>query len=112
MAAGKYRDWVIAQRAQQVPDGAGGVVSQWVTLVEFWAYVEPIGGREAMRANQLVADMDTRITTRWTTDIAAITAKDRIIHGAVIYNIVRPPADLKSRHREVEITCNSGANDG
>lgn len=65
-----------------------------------------------MRANQLVADMDTRITTRWTADTAAITAKDRLLVGLTIYNIVRPPADLKSRHREVEIMCNSGINDG
>lgn len=112
MGAGKYRHLVTVERVTQVPDGAGGMTTTWQPLGSFWASVEPIGGREALRAGQIVADMDTRITTRWSPMVSGITAKDRIIHGAVIYNIVRPPADLKSRHREVEITCNSGANDG
>ena len=112
MATGKYRDRVTAQRLQQVPDGAGGMPSQWVTLTQFWAFVEPIGGREAMRANQLLADTDARVTTRWTEAVASITAKDRLIVDGKPYSIVRPPADLRSRHRELEIMCNTGLNDG
>lgn len=112
MASGKYRSWVIAQRTQQVPDGAGGTVTSWVQLSEFWAFVEPIGGREAMRANQLLADTDTRVTTRWTDETAAITAKDRLVVDGTPYSIVRPPVDLRSRHREIEIMCNVGLNDG
>lgn len=112
MATGKYRDRVTAQRLQQIVDEAGGTVSQWVPLTQFWAFVEPIGGREAMRANQLLADMDVRVTTRWTEAAATITAKDRLLVDGKAHAIVRPPADLRSRHRELEIMCNTGLNDG
>lgn len=112
MSSGKYRTRVVAERLDVVQDGAGGVVSQWTRFAEFWANVEPISGREAMRANQLLADMDTRVTTRWTAAASGIHARDRLVVAGVPYSIVRPPMDLRTRHREIEIMCNLGLNDG
>lgn len=103
---------ITLQRAIQAEDGVGGTITTWTDLGTVWASVEPIGGREALRAGQLLAEMDTRIIVRWSPLVEGLTAKDRIVRGTTIYNIVRPPADRRMGHKQVEIMCNSGINDG
>lgn len=112
MASVRYRTRVIAQQLQETPDDAGGAASDWVPIAEFWAEMTPITGREQMRANQLIADMDTRFVARWAQPLLAITALHRLVVAGIPYSIVQPPKDVQSRHREIEFMCNVGLNDG
>lgn len=112
MASGRYRTRVVAERPIRTPDGAGGEVEVWDVVAEFWAEVTPTTGREQMRSGQRLADLDKRVITRWAPGAAGLTALDRLLIGGIPHPIIRPPVDIWSRHREIEIYCNEGLNDG
>lgn len=102
------RHTVWADECVTTPDGAGGQVTTWVPRFGFKASVEPISGREQMHANQLIADMDTRITLRWSVAAAQINATWRLRSGGVIYDIKAPPIDKSLARREIEILVRAG----
>jgi SPP1 family predicted phage head-tail adaptor len=106
------RHTVWADERVSLPDGAGGQALTWVPRFAFKASIEPITGREQMRANQPLADLDTRITLRWSKDAAALNATWRLRHGSVIYDIKRPPVEKTLGRREIEILAGSGLNQG
>lgn len=112
MRAGELRHTVYADEPISASDGEGGEVINWVPRLKFKAAVEPISGREALRSNQIVASMDTRITLRWSVEAAAIKPNWRLRHDGVIYNIARPPAEKALGRREIEIMVSSGLNQG
>lgn len=110
--AGKLRHRVRAERTVEATDGAGGVVTTWVPLAAFWAQVETVGGREALRSGQILADTQARINTHWSPTTASMTANDRLIYNNTIYSIVSPPADLTGNKEWIQFVCSAGLNDG
>lgn len=118
MSAGKYRHKVWADEPIAAQDeDTGEEVVEFVARGSMSCAIEPITGREALRADQILADMDTRITVRWSPFAAQITAKwrlrfERYGSQSVTYNITRPPAEKFMGMREIEFMCNSGLNDG
>lgn len=112
MRAGALRHTVWADEPVSASDGAGGQVVTWTPRLSFKASIEPITGREVLRSNQVIADLDTRITLRWSLAASVINATWRLRHGGVTYNIARPPAEKNIGHREIEILANSGLNQG
>lgn len=112
MRAGRLRHRVSFDEPVSASDGAGGETVTWVERGTAWATVEPIGGRETMRSEQMLAELHTRITVRWSALSIRATAKWRLRHGATLYDIVRPPADKRLARREIEFLCNSGITEG
>ena len=118
MSAGQYKHKVYADEPVATQDAdTGEEVVEFVERGAMRCKVEPISGREALRSEQIIADMDTRITVRWSTFAAAITAKWRLRFErngsqSVTYNIARPPAERFMEMREIEFICSSGLNDG
>jgi len=106
------RHTVAADERVTAPDGAGGEAVTWVQRLKFKARIEPVGGREQLRGNQLLADVDTRITLRYSRAAAAITPTWRLRHGGRIYDISAPPIEKNLGHAEIEILASSGLNDG
>lgn len=106
------RHTVLAEEPMAMPDGAGGQAITWVERLRFKASIEPLTGREQMRANQVIADMNTRIVLRWSPKAAAIKPTWRLRHGGVIYNIAQPPIERKLGRTEIEILAQSGLNEG
>lgn len=99
--------------APTVSRGASGQESiTWAPLATVWARVIPTTARERMNANQVLANIDARIHVRYSSEIAGIGAKHRIRHGAVVYNVSGPPANLDSRKVLLEILCRTGDNEG
>ena len=86
-------------------------IAAWLLVGEVWASIAPVGGREAARAGQIIASTETRIVIRWSARLADIHATWRIRRGDVIYNISRVVNGNLS-NREIELTCESGVNDG
>lgn len=115
MKIGSRRHRLLAQERFAVPDGEGGENEEWIPRgAVLWAGVEPLTGRELMRANQVIADMDTRITVGWNPQTDKIRATWRFVDmkRGTIYNIVRPPINKELANKEIEFIANSGANKG
>lgn len=111
MRAGLLRHRVTLERNESTQGPDGGEINAWVPVATVAASIEPIGGREAMRANQVIADTETRIRIRWSSQVAGINATWRAVHGDTIYNIKRV-ANIKTANREIELMCESGLNNG
>jgi len=112
----QHKVWADEPVITQDPDTGEEVIDDWTPRGRMSCAIEPISGRERLRADLIIADMDTRITVQWSTFAAAITAKWRlrfVRNGTnVIYNISRPPSEKLMGMREIEFVCNSGLNDG
>lgn len=112
MKAGLLRHRVAVDEAVVVQDTFGEPLTTWTTRAVVWAKVEPLRGREATQLGaQLLADMDTRVTMRWTPTIAAINPRWRLRFGAIVYNVVSV-ADIEMKHERFELLCSSGKNLG
>jgi head-tail adaptor len=117
MRAGRRRTRVIVDAPTEIQDPTNGEeLEGWRYTGSFLADVQPIAGREATRDSQLLAEMDTRITTLWSSFVDTITAKHRLrvrFRGReMIYNIAAPPIEVDLHKREVQFLCKSGVNVG
>jgi SPP1 family predicted phage head-tail adaptor len=83
----------------------------WTPVLAVWASVGPIVGRERLLGDQVLADMDTRVRVRWSSEVAAITPKHRIRHRGQVLNIVSI-VNVDSAMLVAEIMCQSGTNPG
>lgn len=111
MRAGRLRHRLLIDEPQVSQDYSGDEIVTWTPYAEVYADIQPVTGREAFRADQILAEMDTRITVRWSSHIDRVTAKWRLRFKNEIYNIVSV-AHKGMRNREVEFLCKSGLNDG
>lgn len=120
MRAGKPSHRVLLQKpadpATQGSDGA--IADNWTTVPsdatdeKFWAQISPIRGAEALRSNQqMVGVMTTRIRVRYSSRLVGIDATWRAVDGTTIYNIVSA-GNLDMANREIELMCQTGANEG
>jgi len=109
MRAGTMRHRLVIEQPVMSDDDAS--IESWVPVTTVAASIEPLTGRERLSADQLQGETDTRIRFRWSPRVAGITAAWRGRHGSVIYNI-GSIADAKLRHRELELLCTSGVNEG
>jgi len=87
----RARRWpLVLERAERVPDGAGGIKKTWVAQGTLWADVQIAGGREALVGARGASVQDYRITVP-AAPIAAPsrpTARDRFRHGARVFHIL------------------------
>jgi len=112
MTAGKFQHRLEIQAPVQVQDPATGeVTTSWQVVGTVWARIEPIRGKEAFVSEQVLADMNTRITLRWSPLAETLTNAHRGIHQNTIFNFVSI-AHVRLERREVEIMARSGLNDG
>lgn len=111
MKAGMLTRRLILQRRVETQDASGDPVATWTTMATVWAAIEPLRGREALISGGINAELDTRITVRWSPLLATLSDNDRAVYGSTIYNIVSI-AEKNMGHRELEILANSGLNEG
>lgn len=104
MKAGRLRERISIQRRVNSLNDFGESKGVWTTLVDTWAAVAPLAGREFFNAQQVQSDVTTRIVCRYQSALSTVTPKDRIQHGADVYDI-RSVIDLDSRHRELQFMC-------
>jgi SPP1 family predicted phage head-tail adaptor len=111
MQAGRLRFRINLEQPTPTLDAAGGEVPGWTSYAEVWADILPMKGRERIAADQIVAEVDTRIIIRWSPSVDVIDAKWRVRHGSVIYN-VQYKGHIGLRQRQIELMCQSGVNAG
>lgn len=117
MRIGIYKSRLIVERPVNRQDTEnGGEIPDFAFYCEVWARIEPLKGRELLRDEQIVADLDTIIRTRWSPHLDIVTSKWRLRHveGTIptIYNIAGPPAHKNMGHRELYFSAKSGINEG
>lgn len=108
MKAGALRYKITIQQAVETRDAFGAAVVAWQTFNTCWADISPISGRELLAAQQVQSEISVRINARY---MAGVTPKMRAVHGAKIYNIVAV-IDPHEMHRELQLMCSEGLNDG
>lgn len=111
MNAGRRDHRLIVDEPIETQDASGAMEVTWNPITTVWAGIEPLRGREALTSNQILAEMDTRITILWSVIAAQITAKHRFRHQSTVYNIVSL-AETNMGRRDIECLCKSGLNNG
>lgn len=113
MRAGRFDQRLTFDAPVVTPDAAGGQVTAWVTQFTVWAWIHPLTGRERVRSDQVIAELDTKIVVRWDSRTAKITAAWRARGiGGQVYSIIRPPVQADMGRREIELLCSVGVNRG
>lgn len=111
MRAGEFRHRIYIEQPVQTQASSGEVVSTWAPFATVWAKIKPLHGREALVANQPLAELDTQIGIRWSPFLDQISETWRIKHNLVVYEI-KSIAHIDLAQREIEMSCKSGAADG
>lgn len=111
MRAGTLRHRLIIERPDTSRDATGDETITWVREAEVWSSIEPFGGRESQGANQLLADVDSRITIRWSGAVDAMAPRWRLRHLTTVYDVQAVEHVMLGR-REMRILAKSGKTDG
>jgi len=113
MKAGELKHRVLFEAAvDTVDDTTGEPVRTWESLGYAMCRVAPLRERELVADGGIRDDMDTRIITRYSPELAALRAKDRATFSGVYYNFVGAPIHVNSNKRELQFMCKSGMNEG
>ena len=90
MRAGSLRHHCAVQRDEHVARPGGGRLESWVEVTKLWAEITLPGGRVAVAADQLTAEVTAEIRVRYRTDISTGM---RIIHKGTTYKVEAALAD-------------------
>jgi SPP1 family predicted phage head-tail adaptor len=102
MRAGHLRYLVTIQSASVTAGADGDPSFDWdnpSTVASPWMAIEPLGGRELFSAQQVNADVSTRMVMRWQ---SGITPAMRVVYGSRVFDIALV-RDIGGRTRELEI---------
>lgn len=101
MIIGRLRHKVIIKSLSQLPDSYGQRLSTWTTRATVWASIEPLRGNERLLAQQIGAEVDTRIVIRY---LSGVVPTDRVWFGARIYHITSV-LNRDERNEYMELMC-------
>lgn len=104
MSIGERRHRVTFQTATVTQDVFGEPDQTWADLCTSWAAVIPVKGGERLNANQVLADITTRIVTRNRTALASLSPGDRATWSGKTFDI-RSVIHRDHRRHELEILC-------
>lgn len=104
MSIGERRHRVTFQQATRTNDDFGEPDTTWATLCTSWALVQPIRGSERFAANEIQADITTRIVTRNRSELSALAPDDRATWNGRTFDI-RSVIHRDHRRHEMEILC-------
>lgn len=99
MRAGRLRHRVTIQTRSTTPEADGGQPATWTDGATVWAGVEPIAGREMLRADAAAAEVSHRVWMRWR---AGVTPANRLKLGTRTFEIVAA-INAGERDRDLEI---------
>ena len=111
LAAGKLDRRVTLQRYGETGrDEMNAPVVEWSDLATVWASYEPIRDGEKFRAGETAAGLSARFVIRYSSHVADVNPKDRLVFSGVTYAIVGVK-ETGGRRVGIEITV-SGRGDG
>ena len=101
MNIGSLRHRVTIQQYGITRDDFGAEVPDWMPLATVWASVEDLAGKEYFAAQQVNAEVSTRIRIRYRGDIKP---QMRVVYGARVLDI-QAVLDPEGRRRELQLMC-------
>lgn len=109
MNPGRLRHNIKIQKPTLAPDAISGNEVIWEDfLPKVRASIAPYQGREYFQAQQVQSEASTRILIRY---VSGINTSMRIIYGERVFDIISI-IDPKEQHRELQLMCKEGVNDG
>ena len=115
MRAGPLRHLIYADAQIETQGSSGETQHTWSDATTgsatLRAAIDPLSGREQLENAQILASMGTKITVRWTPNVALIDATWRIRHQDTVYDI-KSIKHSELGQRKVEFICESGTNNG
>lgn len=102
MQAGKLDRRVRLERFATTLDTYNEPVKTWATLATRWASYEPLPDGERFRASETAANASARFVIRWSTEVASLNPRDRLIFAGVAHEIVH--VKELGRREGIEIT--------
>lgn len=89
MSAGKLNRRITVQRRSAGLDAYGQPSLGWTSLLEVWADIQPIGGREKLRAMAYESTITHSVTVRFQSAFMPVIEADgwRILYGSRIFQI-------------------------
>lgn len=118
LAAGRLRHRVLFQRFQELLDSNGDVIQDpssgeiakaWVDVVEVWAAIEPLSGREFIASQAVQSQVTGKFIIRRRTDIDATC---RGVHNGTLYQVEAVLQDPESGLEYQTLPFSQGVNDG
>lgn len=94
---------VTLQRAAGVANSFNELIDGWTTLAEVWVSLKDVSAAEALRAEEVGAELSTRFRIRHSATVASLTPKDRLVYGSATYQITG--VREKQRGRWIEVDC-------
>jgi SPP1 family predicted phage head-tail adaptor len=94
---------IVIQRATTSKDAMGQPIQTWATYTTVWAGYSPISDGERVRANEIYANLSARFTIRYSTLVASVDARDRVVFDGRTFDIVG--VKETEFHRWLEITA-------
>ena len=103
MQAGKLDRRITLQRATLTTDAYNAIVETFAPLSTVWAQAVPVSDGEKMRAGEVYSNLSMRFTIRWSTVVATLDTKDRVLFDGRLFDIL----GIKEigRHEGLEITA-------
>jgi SPP1 family predicted phage head-tail adaptor len=101
MRAGTLRHKILIEQASETRDSFGGVVVTWGTFATMRVRQAIQGGKEFTTAQQRFSEISALFVGRFA---AGVTAKMRVNHGGVYYDILAA-YDPTGLRRETQIVC-------
>jgi len=99
--AGQLRHRVTFQEKDVTQNSFNEEIITWDDVDTVWAQVEDLSGREFLESKRLAAEVGTRITIRYRSDIVP---EMRAVWGSINYDIVAV-IDPTGEKRLLEVMC-------
>lgn len=104
MKAGELRHRIKIQKLDEAQGGTGEILkgdADWTDFATRSAAIEPLQGRELFIAQQVSAEVNTRVRLR---HLAGVTPRMRILFDGREFDI-KSVLNLGERNRETELLC-------
>lgn len=93
MNIGRMRYRITLQQPANTTDDYGNIIDEWRDLATVWADIVPVSGREYFTADREKSETQYKIYMRY---IDGISAKMRVIHNSIEYEILAVLADKRA----------------
>lgn len=101
---GQMRHRVAIHTVSATRNDFGDAVEAGATLATVWARVEPLVGRELLAAQQIHAEVNHKVTVRYSSDLAAVGPKHYIVFDSRTFDI-QAVLNPEEQNRYLELLC-------